>query len=138
MALLIPTIGETTLLQYMLGKSTPTNLTLKLYVNNYPPVDGSVASSFTEMSTQGYSAKTLAMSTWGTATTVSNVGSITYPQQTWTFDGTGGSTTIYGYYVVDAQGTPVLLWAELFATARTVSSSGDVLNVTPVLTLSKV
>ena len=135
MAIVLPAVGEDRLLARALGKVVPTDgdVTLKLYVNDYTPVTGSVAGSFTEMSTNGYAAKTLAQESW-TVSQVSSKASASYAQQTWTFDDTGGENTIYGYFVIDEDA--VVLWAERFADPRTVGAvSGDVLRLTPVITL---
>lgn len=137
MAGIVPTEGENKLLQRALGDITPTtfNLTLKLFVNDYTPVDASVNASFTEMSTQGYTSKTLTAASWSVAQNGSNEAEGTYAQQSWTFDGTGGATTIYGYWIVDEDST--VLFAERFASSFTAEFNGDVLRVTPTVTLSK-
>jgi len=137
MAGIVPTEGENKLLQRALGDITPTthNLTLKLFVNDYTPVDGSNNAAFTEMSTQGYAAKTLTATSWTVAQNGSNEAEATYPQQSWTFDGTGGATIIYGYYIVDEDNT--VLFAERFASSYTAENNGDILRITPTVTLSK-
>lgn len=94
------------------------------------------AKGFTEMSTQGYASKTLTMATWAAAAQVASKASISYgSEQSWTFNGTGGDTTVYGYYVIDGAG--VLRWAERFTSARLVRNNGDQLAFTPKLTLSR-
>lgn len=136
MALTIPNASEVTLLQYALGKSAPNNQLLKLFVNNIALADADVAATYTEMSTQGYAAKTLTMGSWTVASS-SSVGTGTYAAQTWTFDGTGGATTVYGYFVVDSV-SGLLLWSELFNSAKLIQFSGDQVILTPTITLSKV
>ena len=121
MAGLVPNAGEEIALDRFLKTSDET---LKLYVNDYTPVEGSVAGDFTEMSTQGYAAKTLTAASWSSGA---------YAQQTWTFDGTGGSTIVYGYFVIDA-GTGVIMFAERFGTPPTIVNSGDQIKVTPTVT----
>jgi hypothetical protein len=137
MAGIVPTEGENKLLQRALGDISPTthNLTLKLFVNDYTPVDGSNNAAFTEMSTQGYSAKTLTAASWSVAQNGSNEAEATYAQQSWTFDGTGGATTVYGYYTVDEDNT--VLFAERFASSYVAENNGDILRITPTVTLSK-
>lgn len=134
MALVVPNVGENKLLSFALGDASPADQTLKLYVNDYTPVAGSVAGDFTEMSTLGYSAKTLTMASWTIAQNGSAEAEATYAQQTWTFTA-GSAVTVYGYYVVDS-GSGVLLWAERFSSPPTVQNSGDIIRVTPVLTAS--
>ena len=58
--------------------------------------------------------------------------SAVYAQQTWTFDGTGGATTVYGYYVVQA-GSGELMFAERFGTPPTIASNGDQIKLTPTI-----
>ena len=120
MAGLVPNAGEEIALDRFLKTSDET---LKLYVNDYTPVEGSVAGDFTEMSTQGYAAKTLTAASWSSGA---------YAQQTWTFDGTGGSTIVYGYFVIDA-GTGVIMFAERFGTPPTIVNNGDQIKVTPTV-----
>lgn len=121
MAGLVPNAGEAIALDRFLKTSDET---LKLYVNDYTPVEGSVAGDFTEMSTQGYAAKTLTAASWSSGA---------YAQQTWTFDGTGGSTVVYGYFVIDA-GSGTIMFAERFGTPPTIVNNGDQIKVTPTIT----
>ncbi len=135
MSLILPTASENTFLSFALGALTPGNQTLKLFVNNYTPVDASVAADFTEMSTLGYAAKTLTKTSW-TVGQVSSVAQGSYPEQTWTFTA-GTLVTVYGYYIVDAT-SGLLLWAENFSSSKDVQNSGDLIKITPKITLSKV
>lgn len=137
MTILVPTVGEVKLLEFALGFSAPGNQLLKLYTSNTTPADGDTAATYTEMgAVQAYAYKTLAKASWSIATS-SSVGTATYAAQTWTFDGTGGSATVYGYFVTDAT-SGVLLWAERFSASKTAANNGDVIIITPVITLSKV
>lgn len=140
MAIVICNAGEAVLLEAMVGKTAAANMTLKLFVSNTTPAHTDTAGTYTEMSTQGYSAQTLTMATWnaasagtGTGTSLSNKASISYPQVTFTFDGTGGSTVVYGYYIVAGS---TLVGAERFASSKTVANNGDAIKITPNLTLS--
>lgn len=140
MTILVPNPSEGTLLSAVLGVITPGDQVLRLFVSNTTPADSDVAATYTEMSTQGYSAKTLTKASWTiTPTSAANAGPATgaYAQQTWTFDGTGGATTVYGYFVTDAT-SGLLLWAERFATSKVVQYNGDQILITPQFTLSKV
>ena len=106
------------------------DLTLKLFQNDYTPVDGSDTSNFTEADFAGYSAKTLVASSWGAATTVSGSAVMTYGTQTWT---PTASQTIYGYYVVDSSDD--VQWAEKFDSEKALSN-GDTFNVVPKFSLT--
>lgn len=128
----VPTAGELKLLEYMLGRTATADCTLHLYTNNYTPVDGSVLGDFTEMSGQGYASKTLTKTSWGAASTVSTKASSSYAQQTWTFTA-GGPATVYGYYIKDSAN--VVVFAEKFDAGKVVEFDGDVIRVTPTITL---
>jgi hypothetical protein len=133
MAIIVPNVGEEKLARRMVGLDTNGNLTLKLYVNDVTPGDSDTAGTYTEMSTQGYAAKTLTAGSWTVLATSAALA--LYAEQTWTFDGTGGSTTVYGYFVVEAGG--VLLWAERFGAPITIVDNGDDIAVTPLLTVAR-
>ncbi len=128
MSLVVPDVGEVKLLDRALRLSAEEDLLLKLFVNNYTPVEGSVAGDFTEATGGGYASKTLTNGSWGAAATVAGVSSSAYAEQTFTF--TGPLTTnpdIYGYYLVGAvSGT--LYWAER---ASVTFTPGDTYKVTP-------
>jgi hypothetical protein len=136
MALILPSGAEKTTLEFSLGVLVPGNQTLKLYVNDYVPDDTSVAASFTEMSTCGYAAKTLTKTSWVvTAGGVGAVASGAYAQQTFTFTA-GGPTSVYGYFVIDVT-SGLLLWAERFASFKSIANTGDQIIITPTITNSR-
>lgn len=136
MAIIVPAASENNLLNFMLGVVVPGNQLLKLYVNAVNPADDTLlAAGFTEMSTLGYSAKTLTKTSWTVAQSGAFVASGTYAQQTWTFT-TGTLVNVVGYYVVDAT-SGLLIWFEPFAAPKPVSTAGDQIIITPTLTLSK-
>lgn len=140
MALLVPNPSEGKLLEFALGVSTPGNQILRLYVNNVTPGDADTAASYTEMTTGGYVSKTLTKTSWvvtPASGSTANPASAGYAQQTWTFDGTGGAATVYGYFITDST-TGLLLWAERFAASKLVQYNGDQILITPQITLSKV
>lgn len=135
MSLLIPTVGENKLAEFMLGKATPSNQTLKLYVNDISPADGDTAGTYTEMSTHGYASKALSMSNWTVAQN-GGVAEAVNSQQTWTFTA-ASAVLVYGYFVIDSS-SGVLLWAERFTTSKSIEYAGDQIIITPKITLSKV
>lgn len=134
MTLLVPTLGENRLCENALGKNTPEDVILKLFVNNVTLADGDTPSTFTEMSTHGYAAKTLTRTSWTVAQS-SGVGEGVYAEQVWTFSA-AAPVTVYGYYVVGATSN-ILLWEEKFNTGRLVQNSGDQIKITPKFTLEK-
>ena len=128
MTLVVPDVGERLLLDNALGDSTPENLLLKLYTNNFDCVEGSVHTDFTECAISGYAAKTLTAASWNAASTAAGTTSKTYAQQTFNFTGTGN---VVGYYVVGAT-SGLLYWAErLYAGTGQAINNGDALNITP-------
>jgi hypothetical protein len=143
MTITVSNEGEKLLLEAMVGKTAAAALKLKLYTNNITPGQTDTVATYTEMgAVQGYAAKSLATASWaagvagtGTGTSLSNKASISYAQQTFTADGTGGAQTVYGYFITDNAGA-TLICAEKFGSPQTYSTSGDTIKITPVLTLS--
>ena len=132
MSLVVCNAGELLLLEWALkSSSTPENLTLKLYTNDYTPVATSTAGNFTEATFTGYAAKTLTRGSWvAPSTNGSGEAEATYAAQDWEAE---SAQTVYGYYVVGAT-SGTLVWAQRFATARSVAD-GDTLTITPKFTL---
>jgi hypothetical protein len=130
MALLVPDVGEVELLKRLLYPASAENWTLKLYKTNVTPAESDTAASYTVADFTGYSDKTITNtqsgSTWAVPTTSSGTTSSTYGT-TLTWSPTT-SQTVYGYYVVGATST-VLLFAELFASSKSLSN-GDTFNLT--------
>lgn len=129
MAIVLPDVSEQEWLKRVLKDVN--NQTLKLFVNDYTPVEGTLVANLTEMSTHGYAAKTLDKTLW-TIATVSNVTSATHQQQTWNFTN-AASVTVYGYYIVDAV-TGTLLYAERFTYPQVVTGTDTPIKLTPIIT----
>lgn len=138
MALVVVDVGADEVLKTYFNNSRPAggnNLTLKLYTSNTTPADTDIATTYTEAAGGGYAAKTLTNGSW-TVTTANDPSDATYAIQTWTFTGAlTGSATIYGYYVVDADGT--LIFAEKASATYTPANNGDQYSVTPKFQASK-
>lgn len=107
---------------------------LKLFCNNYTPVRGMTAGSFTEAAGGGYAAITLTHGNW---TEESNTPrDLIYAQQTFTFTGAlTTNPTIYGYYITTSNDATVL-WAQLLDSTFTPANNGDNLKITPKLQAS--
>ena len=137
MALVLADVGAGIILNAFFNNSWAAggkNLTLKLFVTDVTPAQNSTAGSFTEASGGGYSSKTLSNGSW-TVNAAGDPPVASYAQQTWTFTGpltTNG--TVYGYYIVDADGT--LLYAEKFSQSFTPANNGDQILLTPRFELS--
>ena len=129
MSLVITDVGKQKALEYFVGKdSTTESLILKLFSNDLTPDTDDVLDLYTEVSGNGYASKGLSISSWSI-----DGGSAVYPKQTWTFTGAAGS--IYGYYVVNATSSDLLL-AERFSDGPyTIGASGDTVSVTLTLNL---
>lgn len=138
MAIVLADVGADTILKAFFNNSWPAggkNLTLKLYTNNYTPLDTSVAGDYTEASGGGYAAKTLTNGSW-TVTVGNDPSDAVYAEQTWTFTGAlAGTATVYGYFVIDSDG--VLVLGEKFDYSFTPAKNGDQLRLTPKFQLSK-
>jgi hypothetical protein len=136
MALIIPDASEVLMLRFALGDATPdTTCTLRLFVNDYTPVPGSVVGNFTEMTTQNYAPIVLTNTNW-TVTAEDPEAQAVQAEQTFTFDGSGGDTIVYGYYVTDDT-AGALLWAERFPAPPTVPDTlGGTIKITPKITFA--
>lgn len=138
MALVLADVGADIILNAFFNDSRAAgghDLTLKLFATDVTPADTSTAGSFTEASGGGYSSKTLSNGSW-TVASANDPSDAVYAEQTFVFTGTLTTNgTIYGYFVVDADG--VLVWAEKFSSSFTPANNGDQLKLTPKFQLSK-
>ena len=131
MALLAPNSSEDVMLQNILNKTAPQNVVLRLYTNNYTPVETSTEANFTEASGFGYASVTLPGASW--TITPGNPTSASFAQQTFTFTGTLGN--VYGYYMTQLT-SGFIMWAERFTDGPyNIVNSGDQIKITPVITL---
>jgi len=132
MALVVTDVGEKELLDWAL-KDTGEGLKLNLFKNDYTPVSTSINTDFTVADFTGYAEKTIARGDWGAAATNgSDKGESIADDQTWS---PTSAQDVYGYYVSPASDNTVILWAEKFAAAVSLTS-GDTFTVTPKLTLA--
>ena len=107
MALVTPNAAEDVMFQNILNKTAPQTLRLKLYTNNYTPVEASTEADFTEASGNGYADVSLTASSW--TITPGAPTSAAFPQQTFTFTGNLGN--VYGYYIVQTTSGKIM-WAK--------------------------
>ncbi|MEN6532166.1 MAG: hypothetical protein ABFD89_00790 [Bryobacteraceae bacterium] len=126
-AVVLPVQGEAILLQRFLSVAT----TLRLFTNDYTPVETTTEANVTEMSGYGYSAISLSSGSWSYQTTTSPA-EASYAQQTFTL--TSGPVSAYGYYVTqDSDGK--LLWAERFTDGPySIPAAGGTVRVTAKFT----
>jgi hypothetical protein len=132
MPLLVPDVGEVELLSRMLNKGATGDVILRLYSNNYTPVEGATVASFTQCTAAGYAAKTLTGASWAVATNAGTT-EASYAEQIFTFT---AAQTVYGYYVTNSANT-IALWAEIFTGAPfNIPSGGGSVKVTPKIQLA--
>lgn len=132
MALNVPVGGEALALQYLVNKSTPQNLILKLFKNDITPGETDVVGDYTEANFTGYSAITLTGSSW-TVNGASSPAVASYAQQSFVSTAGSQNQAVYGYYLVRASGGE-LVYSERFADGPyTIQNNGDTIRVTPTI-----
>jgi len=140
MALVVSDLGADQILKAYFNNSWPASkhLKLRLFTNNFTPVDTTVLGGYTEATGGGYAAISLSNGSW-TITPANDPSDAVYAEQTFTFTGTiGGSGIVYGYYLEDNDGsTGVAVWGELLPVPYTPASNGDTLKITPKFQASK-
>ena len=128
MALIVPDVGENSILDMALSDAAPAAQELYLYSAVAPALgEATVKANFTEATFSGYVMKPLVRATWGAAAG----GSKAYPQQSWS---PTSAETILGYYILEATDLEVL-WCESFAASRALEN-GDTLNLDISIDLS--
>lgn len=136
MALKVPQEGELQLLDKMLRDTLSTDeiYLLKLYKNDVTPADGDTSAAYTVATFTDYYSRSLTRANWNSAVSNTTKAESSYggTPESWTCGATGN--TIFGYWV-EGQASSKVLWAERFASQRTLAS-GDVLNITPKFTLT--
>lgn len=138
MSMVLMDTGATQIANSYFNKTNPTagnDLTLKLFVNDITPADTDTAATYIEANGGGYAAKTLAATNW-TVSTVAGIVQAEYAQQQFVFTGPlTTNLTIYGAYIVDADG--VLVSAERAPAGYSPEVSGEIYSVKPVFQISK-
>ena len=133
MALIVPDISEPFLLAMIKNELNFGGMTLKLYKNNYTPVDASLLANFTEADFSGYAAASPVM---GIPVEVANKAVMQdTSSRTFTHNGGGTSNTVYGYFVLSNPG-PDLVWAERFPAGITMAANGDQISIQLQFTLN--
>ena len=133
MPLVVPDTAEVRLLEYIVNKSSPTNLVLHLYTNTVDlSTETFTTGSFTEVSASGYAPVTLTGSNWS-ASTSTGISSAAYSTGI-TFSFTAG-VDVRGYYVTNTSNQ--ILWAEEFPGAPfTLPSTGGDIAIRPQIQLN--
>lgn len=133
MTLLVPNNGEGDMLSFIVNKSAPENVVLRLFQNNITPSETDTAATYTEATWTGYAALTLAGASW---TVVEGAPSeASYAQQIFTSSADSQSQNNYGYYLTRATSGRIA-WAERFTDGPyQIVNNGDQIKVTPKITL---
>lgn len=133
MPLVVPDSAEVRLLEYIVNKTSPTNLVLHLYENDVDlSTEGFSTGSFTEVTASGYAPVTLTGSNWSAGTST-GISSAVYGTGI-TFSFTVG-VDVQGYYVTDTSDR--IMWAEEFPGAPfTLPSTGGDIAVRPQIQLN--
>jgi len=121
--------GALSFLKARLNNDFPTSkdLTLKLFCNDITPSDSDVVGDYTEAVGGGYASKTLTCGSW-TISIADGIAQAVYVQQSFYLTGTlTTNTTIYGYFVVDGDGS--LMWADLLDTPFDTTVGASYVNI---------
>ena len=120
----MPDAGEVRLLEYIVNKTSPTNLVLHLYSNDVDlSTETFTSASFTQPTAAGYSSVTLTGACCNASTTA-GVSTALYDEAV-TFNFSAGQD-VQGYYVTDVSNN--IMWAEEFPGApfQLPSGGGDI------------
>lgn len=124
-----PNEGEVQMLSAWQNGET---LSLRLYENDYTPVNTATSASFTQATFTGYAAVTLAAGSWINTPGSPSTGA--YPAVS--FTSTAAQTKlVYGYYILGVSSGKVYK-AERFAAAPlSITKVGDQVQITPAITM---
>ena len=132
MALVLSNQGEQLALEAFLNKTAGQDLSLRLFQNNYTPVEASIETDFTVATFTGYSSVTLTGASW--TVTPGAPTSASYAQQTFTSTAGAQNQSIYGYYLIQTT-SGKYVWGERFTDGPyVIVNNGDQIKVTPVIT----
>ena len=133
MTLLVPNTGEGRILNNMVNKVAPQDLSLKLFKSNTTPAEGDTAGTYTEADFTGYTDADLVAGNW--TITEGAPSNATAAQQTFTSSADQSTQSIYGYYLVQTS-SGILMWAERFSDGPyAIANNGDAIKVTAIITL---
>lgn len=132
MSLVMPNEGEVAILGVALKVSSPEDLVLHLYTNDYTPDETSTVSSFTEVSGFGYSPAAVSALDWTLVAGDPTVA--TAAEKMFSFTGNPGG--VYGYFVTGSVSGKVY-WAERFTNAPIIIQNiGDRIYIPLAIGLS--
>ena len=124
--------GETIMLEAFVNKTAPQTLVLKLFKNNYTPLEGDTEAAYTEADFTGYASASLTPASWSVVAGAPS--EVTYPEVSFTSSAAQAAQAIYGYFVIQTT-SGKLVAAERFTNGPyTIQNNGDVIKVTPKIT----
>jgi len=119
------------MLSFIVNKSSPENLVLRLFTNDVTPSEADTAATYTEAIGSGYSAITLTGASW--TITEGSPSTASYAEQTFTFTGALGN--VYGYYLTRATSGRIAFAERFSAAPFAIATNGDQIKVTVQITL---
>jgi len=133
MALITPDDAESRILEYIINRTSPSNLTMKLYTNEIDLVlEEFVSSDFTECTEAGYGSFALVSADWTINNTLGILAATYNSSVIFIFT---EEVTVYGYYIVNASGA--IMFAEEFPNAPVVMPfGGGQISVRPQIQLN--
>ncbi len=117
------------------GKRTPENISLALFVNDAAITDTTVIGDLTEMTTHGITPKVLTGATWPSSViNVSTQAETSYPIQDFiaTTADDGVLTDVFGYFAKSAT-SGELLWAVKFDAAKPITYENEKISIIPTV-----
>ena len=134
MPLKVPNVGEQKLLD-VIRTGIFNNATLRLFQNNITPADGDTLATYSVATFTGYANITL--NAWGAVFT-NGAGKAETDEtvRTFTQTGTAVTNTIYGYFVVAADGTTLLYAERNPAGGVAMDTTGKTYSVLPRFTFA--
>lgn len=127
MAFVICNQGSLIALEALINKTAPQTIEMKLFENDYTPVQGSTEANFTEATFTGYAKKTLTGSGW--TSTPGDPADVAPGAQTFTSSAGSQNKYVYGFYLVQAT-SGKLIGAERFSEAVHIVNNGDNVVIT--------
>jgi len=135
MTLVVPNLAEDRALKILLNVDAPDDLDIKLFKNNYTPVNGSHLGNFDEADFTGYAPIEIDPGDW--VFTPGTPSDAEHPQVIFTSTAGAQNQDVYGYYVVERNpgSNGVVRWAERFGNGPyNIQNLGDQIKVTPRFT----
>lgn len=131
MSIVVPQQGLNALLGYsrtaLAALITATKLKVRLFTNNYSPINTTKVSDFTEATFTGYAAQNVPTLSADFINSDGNAEFAATAQNIWTASDAVSPNTVYGYWVADETSTPILLWCEKFDTPVDMLAGGNTL-----------